>query len=167
MRAKRHGLSRPRGHSFPVPRGQNQGYPAAGDPAPAGRLHAALPGLRGAAPVQVWSGGASDAERLFRIDGATLHIAPFRIDRWGQRYISHGQIRVDLAALTSSLYRIVAVHDFRVEDRNPDLDECPAGVFLARQCEGRWEEAEDHPVECRSVAVLGHLDVAARRIAPP
>jgi len=150
-----------------VPRGQNPGYPGAGDRAPANRLHAALPGLRGGTPVQVSSADASNAERLLRIDGTTLHIAPFRIDRWGQRYVSHGGIEVDLATLAQTLYRIVAVHNFRVEDRNPDLDECAAGVFLARQVEGRWEEAEDHPVECRSVAVLGHLDVAARRTLPP
>ena len=117
--------------------------------------------------MRVGSAEAGDRGRLLRVDATRLYVAPFRIDRWGQRYVSHGEIEVDLATLAPTLYRIVAVHNFRIEDRNPNLDECPAAIFLARQVEGRWEEAEDHPVECRSVAVLGQLDVAARRALPP
>jgi hypothetical protein len=81
--------------------------------------------------------------------------------------MSRGTIEIDIDALTPTLYRILVVHDFRIEDRNPDLNECRAAIFLANQVEGRWDEAEDHPVECRTVAVLGQLDAAARLVAPP
>ena len=84
-----------------MPRGQNQGYPGAGDRAPASRLHAALTGPGGEAPVRFSNADASDAERLLRIEGTTLHIASFRIDRWGQRYVSYGEIRIDLGSLAS------------------------------------------------------------------
>ena len=144
-----------------------QGYPAAGSAAPESRLHAAWPGQGETGAVAAWRGDSGDADRLLGIEGTILRIAPFRIDRWGQRYLSRGAIEVDFATFAPTRYRIVAVHNFRVEDRNPDLDECPAAVFLALKVDGHWEEAEDHPVECRSVALLGHLDVPERRIAPP
>lgn len=150
------------------PRGRyRQGYPAAGGTAPESRLHAARQVQGDARSVAAWRGDSVDADRLLDIEGTILRIAPFRIDRWGQRYLSRGAIEVDFATFAPTRYRIVAVHNFRVEDRNPDLDECPAAVFLARKVDGRWEQAEDHPVECRSIALLGHLDVPERRIAPP
>ncbi len=149
------------------PAGSYPGYPAAGHSAPASRLHAAPPDRYGDEPLRLDNVRSGEGARLLRIDATTLRIAPFRIDRWGQRYLSLGEIAIELATLASSVYRIVAVHDFRVEDRNPDLEECRAAVFLAREVEGRWEEAEDHPVECRTVVVLGRLDVAVRRITPP
>jgi hypothetical protein len=104
---------------------------------------------------------------LLEIDGATLRIAPFVLHRFGLRYRSSGVIRIALADLAADTHRIVAVHDFRCEDCNPDLDEAVAAVFLARRVDGRWQEPEDHPLECRGIAVLGRLDVDRRSVGPP
>jgi hypothetical protein len=146
--------------------GRGKGYPGAGDGAPTSRLYAAAQELRDGRMLHLDAGRSAERGGLLGVAGSRLRIAPFRVDRWGQHYLSRGTIEIDIDALVPTLHRIVAVHDFRVEDRNPDLDECRAAVFLARQIEGRWEEAEDHPVECRSLAVLGHFDAVARRIAP-
>ncbi len=143
-------------------------YPGlAGGAAAVHRLYAPRPAATGVAPR--WFGHAADRGDLswLHLEDGTLRVAPFQIERWGQRFASPAEIAIALSTLGATRYRIVAVHNFRVEDRNPDLDTCPAAIFLAQQVDGRWEEAEDHPVECRSVAVLGHLEVAARRIILP
>ena len=115
----------------------------------------------------LWSGTPPEPRRALSVAGATLRIAPFLIRKWEQRYVSPVTLCIDLDRLPPGLYRIVAVHNFRAEDCNPDLEECLAGVFLAQRLDSRWEEAEDHPVECRSLEALGHLDTVARRITPP
>ena len=137
---------------------------------PLDALHRAAPTPPGAprAPAIVLPGGRGFALRsLLAIDGATLRIAPFVVHRFGLRYRSTGEIRIALTDLAADTYRIVAVHDFRCEDCNPDLDEAVAAVFLARRIDGRWQEPEDHPLECRRIAVLGRLDVAGRTVGPP
>jgi hypothetical protein len=95
-------------------------------------------------------------------------VPPFRISRDRQEYLSRTELRIDLGAVQPGAYRVIAVHNFQVEDRNPNLDECVAGVFLAaRRADGSWQEPEAFPVECRSVAVLGYVEVAgdaARRL---
>lgn len=139
----------------------------AGGEAPADRLYGATTSRRPGPLPQVWSGAATEPHRFLSVTGTTLRIAPFLIHRWEQKYISHEAIDIDLERLPAGLYRIVAVHDFRAEDRNPDLDECLAGIFLARWAGHRWEEAEDHPIECRSLEVLCLLDAAMRRIVTP
>jgi hypothetical protein len=63
-------------------------------------------------------------------------------------------------------YRVLAVHNFHVEDRNDRLDEAVAGLFLAAwRSDGAWEEPERFPVECRNLQVLAVVDVPVR-IAP-
>jgi hypothetical protein len=55
---------------------------------------------------------------------------------------------------------VVAVQNFHVEDRNPDLRECVGGVFLAGlRSDGTWEEPESFPVECRALEVLATVEV--------
>ncbi|MBR0564780.1 hypothetical protein J5J83_01455 [Azoarcus sp. L1K30] len=89
-----------------------------------------------------------------------LIVAPFRIDRYGQRYHSRREIRIDLTGIAPGSYQVLAVHNFHVEDCNPCLTECVAGVFLAaRRSDGSWEAPERFPVECRAVGVLGTLQV--------
>jgi hypothetical protein len=63
---------------------------------------------------------------------------------------------------------VLAVQNFHVEDTNPNLDECLAGVFLAgARDDRRWEEPEAFPVECRKLALLAHLEVGTRlRLLP-
>jgi hypothetical protein len=101
----------------------------------------------------------SPAPRL--VPGALL-VPPFRIDFLGQGFIHWEAIRIELASLAPDRYRIMVVQNFWIEDPNPDLDQCLAGIFLARRRrDGAWEVAENWPVECRSIACLGELDLSA------
>lgn len=85
---------------------------------------------------------------------------PFRLSHLRQHYVSAAEIRIDLASVAPGRYRVLVVHNFHVEDRNPSLDECVAAVFLAAwRDDGRWEEPERFPMECRALAVLGELIV--------
>ena len=94
-------------------------------------------------------------------------IPAFEIRRFGQSFVSASPIRIDLEAVDPGLYRVVAVHNFQVEDRDPDLGRCVAGVFLARRRgDGSWEEPERFPMECRAVQVLGELQVPGVDPAP-
>jgi hypothetical protein len=102
-----------------------------------------------------------------RLEGATLIVAPFAIRLHRQRYLSPSEIRIDLGAVAPGRYRVLAVHNFHVEDRNPCLDECVAGVFLAaRRADGEWEEPERFPVECRALGTLAELAVPADGALP-
>jgi hypothetical protein len=92
---------------------------------------------------------------------------PFAISRWGRRYVSRDTFYIDLAQLPKEILQIVAVHDFRIEDRNPNLDECLVGIFIARRIGDWWEESEDQPVECRSIEVLALVDNRAIQILSP
>jgi hypothetical protein len=90
----------------------------------------------------------------------TLIVPAFRIRRFGQTFVSSSEIAIDLRSLEPGSYRVIAVHNFLLEDRNPNLDECVAGVFLAAgRGDGRWTEPESFPIECRTVAILGEVDV--------
>lgn len=98
-----------------------------------------------------------------RLEANVLIVPPFRLSRRWQTYISDAELRIDLSRVDDGRYRILAVHNFHVEDRNPRLDECVAGVFLAAWCDnGRWEEPERFPVECRTLAILGELAILER-----
>jgi hypothetical protein len=136
--------------------------------APVDRLFSAAPSAASCSLPRAWDPGAPwEAQRLLSIAGTELRIAPFVVRKWGQLYIHPEAISIGLERLPATLFRITVVHNFRAEDRNPNLDECLAAIFLARRVVSRWEEAEDHPIECRSIEVLGYLDTVARRITPP
>lgn len=118
------------------------------------------PALRPAQPLRHAS-PATCSPPVARLEKATLVIPPFRLRRLGQCYVQQQALRIDLASLEPDRYRIVVVQNFWVEDTNPDLDECLAGIFLARRRrDGDWEAAENWPVECRSIACIGLLDLA-------
>ena len=86
-------------------------------------------------------------------------VPPFRIDCLNRRYLQASELRIDLSGLEPDLYRVLAVQNFWIEDRNPDLSEVLAGVFFARRrADGAWEEPENWPVECRTLGTLGYLD---------
>ena len=97
------------------------------------------------------------------ISGWTARIAPFAIRRFQTTYATAGEIAIDLALLDPGRHRLIAVHNFHVEDRNPRLDECAAGVFVAaRRSDGEWEEPERFPIECRALAVIAEVVVPRR-----
>ena len=87
--------------------------------------------------------------------------------KWDQLFTNPGVIVINLEQLPIDTYKVIVVHNFQVEDCNPRLNECLAGVFLARQIGDRWEEPEEHPTECRSIAVLGYLDTRLLRTWSP
>lgn len=94
-----------------------------------------------------------------RLEATALVVPPFRIGRPNRWYVQPSELRIDLSGLEPDLYRVVAVQNFWSEDRNPDLSESLAGVFLARRrADGAWEEPENWPVECRGLALLGYVD---------
>ena len=95
-----------------------------------------------------------------RLREATLIVPPFRIERHGLIYRSPADLQIDLSGLRPGTYRVVAVQNFHVEDCNPRLEECAAGVFLAARVADGWEEPETFPVECRTLEVLGYVQVA-------
>jgi hypothetical protein len=106
-----------------------------------------------------------------RLEATQLVVPPFRIGPPNRRYAQPSELRIDLSRLEPDLYRVVAVQNFWIEDRNPDLTESLAGVFLARRrADGAWEEPENWPVECRTLAVLGYVDIRnprRRMLYPP
>lgn len=79
-------------------------------------------------------------------------------------FVSPEVINIELGKLEKDLYRIIAIHNFHAEDCNPRLNECLTGVFLARKINNRWEEAEDHPIECRAIERLGSVDTRLKRV---
>jgi hypothetical protein len=91
-------------------------------------------------------------------------IPPFCIVKYGLKYISPEELSIPLDELQSGSYTVLAVHNFQVEDRNPNLDECLAGVFFARQDAGTVENPEEYPVECRVIEVLGYLDTRKKQV---
>lgn len=94
-----------------------------------------------------------------RLDGTVLVVPPFRIDHPGQSFLLSSELRIDFAGLVPDVYRVLAVQNFWIEDANPDLNEVLAGVYLARRrSDGFWEEPENWPVECRTLATLGYVD---------
>lgn len=102
----------------------------------------------------------STESTTFQVRDWLLIVPPFRIEKHGQTFINPVELRIDLRSVRPGRYRVVAVHNFQVEDRNPNLDECLGGVFLAGQRgDGSWEEPESFPVECRTLEVLGHVKV--------
>lgn len=91
-------------------------------------------------------------------------ISPFCIIQYGLKYINPEELSINLDLLKLDFYTIIAVHNFQVEDCNPNLDECLAGVFFACHNAGVQEEPEEYPVECRAIKVLGHIDTIKRYV---
>jgi len=91
-------------------------------------------------------------------------IPPFCITKYGLKYINPEELSINLDLLKPASYTIIAVHNFHIEDCNPNLDECIAGVFFARRNGDVQEEPEEYPVECRAIKVLGHIDTQERRV---
>ncbi len=104
------------------------------------------------------------SKNILSIIDSMLHIPPFIIRKWGQAFINPELIVINLEQLPVDIYKVMAIHNFQIEDSNPRLNECLASVFLAKHLENRWEQAEDYPIECRSVEVLGYVNTRTKRI---
>jgi hypothetical protein len=95
-----------------------------------------------------------------RLAANRLVVPPFAIARGRQVFVSEHELTIDLSLVEPGSYRVLAVHNFHVEDVSPDLDRCVAGIFLAaRRADGAWEEPERFPVECRALETLCVVDV--------
>ena len=105
--------------------------------------------------------------KLLRLENSLLIIPPFKIARHKLVYVNPLPLKIDINILPAVMSRIVVVHNFQVEDCNPDLQECLAGIFFAGRNNGQWDEPEDYPVECRAIEIIGVLDKRAGRIYPP
>jgi len=128
-------------------------------PAAESSIDAGTPAPPRSAPA---SRDISTAAIRCRLRGRTLLVPPFRITRHRSTYISATEFEIDLANVAPGRYRVLAVHNFHVEDCNPRLDECVAGLFFAaRRADGNWEEPERFPIECRTLQVLAVIDVPA------
>ncbi len=111
-------------------------------------------------PRKVGSRATSSPLVALRLEATQLVIPPFQVHRLEQRFVQARELRIDLASLAPDLYRVLGVQNFWSEDSNPDLRECLAAVFLARcRGEGCWEEPENWPIECRTLAILGYVDI--------
>lgn len=104
--------------------------------------------------------------RTLILDGPYLRIPAFTVTRFSQRFINPEPIVIDTGALPLGLYRITVVHHFQVEATYPDLDDCPAAIFLARKSSHGYTVPEKRPVECRSLIHLAIVDTANRKLVP-
>lgn len=105
--------------------------------------------------------------KRLRIDNSILTIPPFKIAKHKLIYVNPLPLKIDIRLLTAAVSRIIVIHNFQVEDYNSNLQECLAGIFFARYINGHWEQPEDHPVECRTIATIGVLDKQAGIIYHP
>ena len=88
-----------------------------------------------------------------------LVIRPFRLTRGRRAFLLQKPFNIDLRGIEPDLYQVHLVQDFWTDDDNPNLDECLAGIFLARRRPtGEWEMPERWQIECRSLMVLGTID---------
>jgi len=94
---------------------------------------------------------------FYKTNNSTLIIRPFRMEKFGQVYINPQELLIDFQKIKNGTYKIIVVHNFQVEDRNPNLRECLAGIFLASQIDGKWEEPENYPIECRTIDTLVYV----------
>jgi hypothetical protein len=90
----------------------------------------------------------------------TMIFLPFSIKKFGNDYCSTDEIIIDLNQLLPGQYRIVVVHNFQSEDLNPNLNQCLAGIFLSARLNNQtWQEPEEFPCECRTLSILGFLEI--------
>jgi hypothetical protein len=103
---------------------------------------------------------------LLRFDNSLLIIPPFRMEKHRLTYINPRPLKIAVNDLPAKLSRIVVVHNFQVEDCNSNLQECLAGIFLAGLINGKWEEPENHPIECRTIEIIGGFNKRTEEFFP-
>lgn len=101
---------------------------------------------------------------LLRVDNSVLIVPPFKIAKHKLIYVNPRPLKIDINILPAAVSRIIVVHNFQVEDCNSNLQECLAGIFFAGFVNGQWAEPEDHPVECRTIEIIGCLDRRAGKL---
>ena len=99
------------------------------------------------------------------IVNSILRISEFRIHKYQMDYINPYPIMIDLRTLRPGKYRIIAVHNFKVEDKNPDLFVGICGIFLSgKQNDTEWDKPEYLPFECRTLEILGIIDAKKSKL---
>lgn len=108
--------------------------------------------------------GSTQGRPTIRIVSQMLEVSKFRIHKYQMDYINTCHLMIDLRTLRTGKYRIIAVHNFKAEDKNPNLSEGICGIFLSCQKnDTEWDEPEDLPFECRSIENLGIIDIKKTR----
>jgi len=107
---------------------------------------------------------SQELANLLKLRNKILVIPPFRIEKYGQIFINRHELFINTEEFGAGIYKVVVVHNFQVEDCNPNLRECLAGIFFAGQIHGVWEEPEAYPIECRSIEVLAYIDTGSEEI---
>jgi hypothetical protein len=109
---------------------------------------------------------AAELYNLLRIDNSILIIPPFKMEKHKLIYVNPRPLKIDINILPAEISGIIVVHNFQVEDCNANLQECLAGIYFAGLINGRWEQPENFPVECRTIEIIAHLDRQAGKIIP-
>jgi hypothetical protein len=100
-----------------------------------------------------------------RVVNQILEVSKFRIQKYQMNYINPFPFEIDLRTIQTGKYRIIAVHNFRAEDINPNLSEGICGIFLSGQKNDiKWDEPEDLPFECRNIEIFGIIDTKEAEI---
>ena len=88
---------------------------------------------------------------------------------WGKEiFINPVELIIDLDQLYPGNYRIFVVQNFQIEDCNPVLDQCLAGLFLARLVpSNKCVSPESMPHECRSLGIAGTINTEMGEIHGP
>jgi len=108
-----------------------------------------------------------DLGRLLKVRDSRLIVPPFQMEKYGQVYVNPQEMVIDFRKLAVGFYSIIVVHNFQVEDRNPNLRECPVGIFFARHVGGRREEPETHPIECRTIEIIADINTKTGELFYP
>lgn len=105
--------------------------------------------------------------RRLKVHNGLLYVPPFKIEKYGHIFISPQELAIDLRKINAGFYSIIVVHNFQAEDRNPNLRECLAGIYLARHVGGKREEPENYPIECREIETVAGLDTQTGKLFGP
>ena len=90
----------------------------------------------------------------------SVAVLSFVMVRGNRRYVHDGPTFIDLDVLPRGAYRLVAVQDFAVEYRNPDLFARAATVVVvAVRADGSSAPTTSFPLESRSLGSVGVLVV--------
>ena len=92
------------------------------------------------------------------IKNSHLFVPVFSIFKYGLKYINSSELIINLDNINQGIYKIMAVHNFQVEDCNPNINECIMGILLSPYRDGKFAPPEEYPIECRKITDLGYVN---------